>query len=89
MTTTQEQQHHEQPIDAFFTPPQGNNMYLSLGNIVANPRAGLLFINRETGAPRRYRHFWFRTTDLWFGPTSFRAEIAQSLFSDMLASHGA
>lgn len=28
---------------------QGNNLYLSLGNIAANPRAGLLFINRETG----------------------------------------
>lgn len=36
--------------------PQGNNMYLSLGNIVANPRAGLLFINRETGARRRRRY---------------------------------
>lgn len=29
--------------------PQGNNLYLSLGNITANPKAGLLFINRQTG----------------------------------------
>lgn len=28
---------------------QGNNVYLSLGNITSNPKAGLLFINRETG----------------------------------------
>eukprot|EP00752_Nemacystus_decipiens_P018245 g16373.t1 len=32
-----------------FPDYKGNNMYLSLGNIVANPRAGLLFIDRETG----------------------------------------
>jgi predicted pyridoxine 5'-phosphate oxidase superfamily flavin-nucleotide-binding protein len=28
----------------------GNNMFLSLGNIIENPNAGLLFIGFETGA---------------------------------------
>ncbi|CAM9896778.1 unnamed protein product, partial [Choristocarpus tenellus] len=32
-----------------FPDYKGNNLYLSLGNIVSNPRAGLLFIQRDTG----------------------------------------
>jgi uncharacterized protein len=31
----------------------GNGMFLSMGNLVANPRVGLLFIDWETGARKR------------------------------------